>query len=81
MREKRLYTLEEARQIIAQEETERKEAHKIRVKYYIRQKIIGLFFIVIALAIPLLTEGDATTSLIFVPFGIYLMTTKEKIII
>ena len=70
------YTLEDARRII---ETERKEK-RASLLYKAKQKIIGLLAIGISIASPLLLDGDATISVIMLPLGLYLLFTKEKVI-
>ena len=50
-----------------------------REKYYIKQKLLGLATVGMAIACPLLLNGDATTSLIMLPLGLYALFTKEKI--
>ena len=47
--------------------------------YYLKQKFLGLAAVGVAIACPLLLEGDATASLIFLPLGLYALFTKEKI--
>lgn len=50
-----------------------------REKYYIKQKLLGLAAVGMAIACPLLLNGDATASLIMLPLGLYALFTKEKI--
>ena len=50
-----------------------------REKYYIKQKLLGLATVGMAIACPLLLNGDATASLIMLPLGLYALFTKEKI--
>ena len=57
--------------------TRRQKAERI---YYIKQKLSGLTMAAIGIITPILLDGDATASVIFLPLGIYLMTTKEKVI-
>ena len=80
------YTLEQAREIIREENrqkairrAERKARRKAEVIYYIKQKLMGLVAVGISVASPLLLYGDATISLIMLPLGIFLMITKEKV--
>ena len=69
------YTLEEAKYII---ETERQEKRE-EFLYKAKQKLLGVVSIGISIASPLLL-GDATISLIMLPLGIYMVFTKEKVI-
>ena len=80
------YTLDQARQIIAEEnrqkairKAERKARKMAETIYYIKQKLSGLTMAVIGIITPILLDGDATFSLIALPVGIYLLFTKEKV--
>lgn len=80
------YTLEQAREIIAEENrqkairrAERKAKRKSERIYYIKQKLMGLVAVGISVASPLLLDGDATISILMLPLGIFLMVTKEKV--
>lgn len=80
------YTLDQAREIIKEENRQkakrqakqraRRKAEKI---YYIKQKIAGLTMAAIGIITPLLLDGDITFSLLALPFGAYLIFTKEKV--
>lgn len=70
------YTLTEAKHII---ETER-QAKREALLYYAKQKLLGVVAIGVSIASPLLLDGDATISLIMLPLGIYMLFTKEKVI-
>ena len=54
-------------------------ADKAERKYYIKQKLSGLTLAAIGIITPILFGGDATFSLIALPLGIWLMFTKEKV--
>ena len=80
------YTLDQARQIITEENrqkairrAERKSRKKAEAIYYIKQKLSGLTMASIGIIVPILLDGDATFSLIALPLGIYLIFTKEKV--
>ena len=80
------YTLDQARQIIAEENkqkairrAERKARKRVEAIYYIKQKLSGLTLAAIGIITPILFGGDATFSLIALPLGIWLLFTKEKI--
>lgn len=82
----KLYTLEEAKQIIKEENrqkavkrAERKARKSAKVIYYIKQKLSGLTMVAIGIITPILLDGDATFSLIALPLGIWLLFTKEKV--
>lgn len=80
------YTLDQARQIIAEENkqkairrAERKARKRAEAIYYIKQKLSGVVFAAIGIITPILFGGDATFSLIALPLGIWLIFTKEKV--
>ena len=80
------YTLDQARQIIVEENrqkairrAERKARKKSEAIYYIKQKLSGLALASIGIVIPFINDGDATFSLIALPLGIWLLFTKEKV--
>lgn len=56
--------------------TRRQKAKRI---YYIKQKLAGLVMASIGIIAPFICDGDATLSLIALPLGIYLLFTKEKV--
>lgn len=80
------YTLEQARQIIVEENrqkairmAERKARKRAEKIYYIKQKLSGLTMAAVGIITPILLDGDATFSLVALPVGIYLLFTKEKV--
>ena len=70
------YTLEDAKRIIEAEQKEKREIFLYKAK----QKFIGMLAIGISIASPLLLDGDATISVIMLPLGLYLLFTKEKVV-
>ena len=54
-------------------------ADKAERKYFIKQKLSGLTVAAIGIITPIICNGDATFSLIALPLGIWLMLTKEKV--
>lgn len=70
-----VYTLSDARKIINLE-NQRKRARKL---YYIKQRTCGLLATIAGIATPFLLDGDATASLIFIPLGLFLMVTRQKV--
>lgn len=70
------YTLREAKNIINAERKAKREL----VLYKAKQKLIGLLAIGVSIASPILLDGDATISVIMLPLGIYMIFTKEKVI-
>ena len=80
------YTLEQAREIIREENrqkairrAERKARRKAERIYYIKQKLAGLTLAAIGILIPFVCDGDATASILILPLGLFLMFTKEKV--
>ena len=47
--------------------------------YYIKQKLSGLTMAAVGIITPFILDGDATFSLIALPLGIWLLFTKEKV--
>ena len=43
----------------------------------IKQKLIGLLFVILGIISVPLCDMDVTAALLLVPFGVYLMCTKE----
>lgn len=70
------YTLSEARRIINAE----RKVKRASLLYKAKQKLLGIVAIGISIASPLLLDGDATISVIMLPLGIYMIFTKEKVI-
>ena len=81
------YTLDQAREILREEARQKRLARqkreakrKAKTIYFLKQKMMGITLIIISILIPILLDGDATTSLLFLPLGIYMLFTKEKVI-
>ena len=70
------YTLLEAKQIINAE----RQAKRGLLLYKAKQKLLGVLAIGVSIASPLLLE-DVTASVIMFPVGLYLLFTREKVII
>ena len=56
--------------------TYRRKAERL---YYIKQKLSGLAMASIGIVTPFICDGDATFSLIALPLGLFLVFTKEKV--
>ena len=69
------YTLSEARRIINSERKVKRES----LLYKAKQKLLGVVAIGVSIASLLLIQ-DATISIIMLPLGIYMLFTKEKVI-
>ena len=70
------YTLLVAKRII----NAGRKAKRETLLYKAKQKLLGVVAIAASIASPLLLGGDATVSLIILPLGIYVLFTKEKVI-
>ena len=71
-----VYTLAEAKRIINAERQAKRES----LLYKAKQKLLGVVAIGVSIASPILLDGDATISVIMLPLGLYLLFTKEKVI-
>ena len=69
------YTLSETKRIINAERQAKRES----LLYKAKQKLLGVVAIGVSIASPLLIQ-DATISVIMFPLGLYLLVTKEKVI-
>lgn len=49
--------------------------------YYIKQKLCGMVLTAIGIIAPILFDGDATASLLLVPMGLFVLFTKEKVML
>ena len=47
--------------------------------YYIKQKLSGMTMASIGIITPIILNGDCTFSLLALPVGIWLLFTKEKV--
>ena len=59
--------------------TQKARKRKSETIYYIKQKLSGLTMAAVGIIIPILLDGDATFSLFALPVGIWLLFTKEKV--
>ena len=70
------YTLAEAKRIIREEQSQKRELFLHKAK----QKLLGIIAIGISIIIPFIMNGDSTVSLFMLPMGLYVLFTKENII-
>lgn len=61
---------------IHKQKARKRKAERI---YYIKQKLSGLTMAAVGIIAPILLDGDVTFSLIALPLGIWLIFTKEKV--
>lgn len=62
----------------ARERKQLKIQEKRRRLYFLKQKVIGVFLLILTIFAVKLLEGDATIALITVPLGLVLIFSKEK---
>lgn len=74
-----LYTLEETEKIIDYNRSKVRKRKKAERMYFIKQRLSGVFMLTIGIITPFLLDGDATFSLIVVPIGLWLIISKQKI--
>ena len=53
--------------------------NKRKLIYYLKQKLCGLVFVTIGLAVPFFLDGDATASILLIPLGLYILFTREHL--
>ena len=49
--------------------------------YFLKQKLCGLVLATIGIIVPVVCDGDATASLLLVPMGLFVLFTKEKVML
>ena len=59
--------------------TQKQRKRKAKRTYYIKQKLSGLIMAAVGIITPILLDGDVTFSLFALPVGIWLLFTKEKV--
>ena len=47
--------------------------------YFLKQKLCGLIFVTSGVALPFFLDGDATVSVLLIPWGLYIIFTREHI--
>lgn len=75
-----VYTYEEWLREYNRRETKRRLLQRTEHLYYMKQRLSGTIMTVIGLISPFILDGDATISLFVLPFGIFLLLTREKVI-
>lgn len=73
-----VYTYEEWLKEYNRRQTERRNKQRSERLYCIKQHLAGLVMAASGIVIPFLFEGDITFSLFALPFGIFLVLTREK---
>ncbi len=76
-----VYTYEDWLKEYNRREIKRRTRQRTEHLYYMKQRFTGLIMAVIGIITPLLLDGDATVSLFALPLGVFLMLTKERVMI
>lgn len=76
-----VYTYEEWLKEYNRRETKRRIRQRTEHLYYIKQRLSGVIMASIGIVTPFLLDGDATFSLVALPLGIFLLLTREKVMI
>ena len=63
------------------EQREKEYVKKKRQLYFLKQKLIGVLFLIITAFTVMLLEGDATIAVLTVPIGVGLIFSKEKCLV
>ncbi len=74
-----VYTYEEWLREYNRRETQRRIRQRTERLYYMKQRFSGLVIAAIGIITPFLLDGDATFSLVALPLGIFLLLTKERV--
>lgn len=78
---KTVYTYEEWLKEYNRWEAKRKIRQRTEHLYYLKQRMLGVIMAAIGIAMPFMFGGDVTFSIFVLPLGIFLLLTKEKVII
>lgn len=76
-----VYTYDEWLKEYNRQETQRRIRQRTEHLYYKKQRLSGAIMVAIGIIIPFLLDGDATFSFVTLPLGIFLLLTKEKVMI
>lgn len=76
-----VYTYEEWLKEYNRRETTRRIRQRTEHLYYMKQRISGVIMAAIGIIMPFVLDGDATVSIVVLPLGIFLVMTKEKVMI
>lgn len=76
-----VYTYNEWLKEYNRRKTKRRIRQRTEHLYYMKQRISGAIMTAIGIITPFVLDGDATFSLIALPLGIFLLLTREKVMI
>lgn len=60
---------------------QRERRRQQRRQYFLKQRLTGVFLLVFTVLAVMATGGDATIAIITVPLGLYLLFTKEMLLV
>lgn len=76
-----VYTYEEWLKEYNRREAKRRIKQRTELLYYLKQKLSGAIMAAIGIVMSFILDGDATFSLVVLPLGIFLLLTKERVMI
>ncbi len=76
-----VYTYEEWLKEYNRREAMRRIRQRTERLYYIKQRLSGAIMTAMGIVMPLMLDGDATFSLFVLPLGIFLLLTREKVMV
>ena len=76
-----VYTYEEWLKEYNRQETKRRIRQRTEHLYYMKQRLSGAIMAAIGIVTPFVLDGDVTFSLIVLPLGIFLLLTREKVMV
>jgi hypothetical protein len=59
---------------------QKRAKRKALKRYFIKQKFFGLLMVLFSILVPIICDGDATISLFILPMALYMIFTKEKVL-
>lgn len=74
-----VYTYEEWLKEYNRRELKRKIRQRTERLYYMKQRISGAVMAAIGIVTPFVCDGDVTFSIVALPLGIFLILTREKV--
>lgn len=76
-----VYTYEEWLKEYNRRKTKQRIRQRTEHLYYMKQRLSGTVMATIGIITPIVLDGDATVSLFVLPLGVFLLLTREKVMI
>lgn len=76
-----VYTYEEWLKEYNRRETKRRIKQRAEHLYYMKQRMSGAIMAAIGIITPFVLDGQIAISLVALPLGIFLLLTKEKVMV